>query len=73
MQSRFPVFRLRPLANLIYSQLFYHCLGNLLITDTGTTLRIHDPWPPNRGKVYSKGYFKWSVELPTMTYRVFEL
>jgi hypothetical protein len=40
---------------------------------TGTTLRIHDPWPPHRGKIYSKGYFKWSVELPTMTYRVFEL
>lgn len=39
---------------------------------TGTTLRIHDPWPPNRGKIYSKGYFKWSVDLPTMTYRVFE-
>ncbi len=39
----------------------------------GTTLRIHDPWPPNRGKIYSKGYAKWSVELPTMTYRVFEL
>lgn len=39
----------------------------------GTTLRIHDPWPPNRGKIYSKGYAKWAVELPTMTYRVFEL
>lgn len=39
---------------------------------TGTTLRIQDPWAPNRGKIYSKGYFKWSVELPTMTYRVFE-
>lgn len=38
----------------------------------GTTLRIHDPWPPNRGKIYSKGYAKWAVELPTMTYRVFE-
>ncbi len=39
----------------------------------GTTLRIHDPWAHNRGKKYSKGYAKWVVELPTMTYRVFEL
>lgn len=39
----------------------------------GTTLRIQDPWAPNKGKIYSKGYAKWSRELPTMTYRVFEL
>lgn len=38
----------------------------------GTTLRIYDPWAPLRGKKYSKGYAKWAVELPTMTYRVFE-
>jgi hypothetical protein len=37
----------------------------------GTTLRIHDPWPPNRGKIYSVGYFKWMQEVPTRTYRVF--
>ncbi len=38
----------------------------------GTTVRIQDPWPPNKGKVYSRGYFRWVQELPTMTYRVFE-
>ena len=38
----------------------------------GTTLRIQDPWPPHLGKIYSKGYFKWWQETPTMTYRVFE-
>jgi peptidoglycan hydrolase-like protein with peptidoglycan-binding domain len=37
----------------------------------GTTLRIHDPWPPNKGKIYSVGYFKWMQEVPTRTYRVF--
>jgi hypothetical protein len=36
----------------------------------GTTVRIQDPWPPNKGKVYSRGYLRWVQELPTMTYRV---
>jgi hypothetical protein len=36
-----------------------------------TTLRIHDPWPPNKGKVYSVGFFKWMQEVPTRTYRIF--
>ena len=38
----------------------------------GTTLRIHDPWPPGRGARYSVGYQKWMREVPTRTYRVFE-
>jgi hypothetical protein len=38
----------------------------------GTTLRIHDPWPPYSGKCYSVGYFKWIQEVPTRTYRVFQ-
>jgi hypothetical protein len=38
----------------------------------GTTLRILDPWPPNRGARYSVGYFKWIQEVSTRTYRVFQ-
>jgi hypothetical protein len=38
-----------------------------------TTLRIHDPWKPTVGGRYSVGYFKWIQEVPTRTYRVFEL
>src|SRR5579859_7099706 len=38
----------------------------------GTTVRIQDPWPPTVGRAYSRGYYKWVQELPTMTYRVFE-
>jgi hypothetical protein len=37
----------------------------------GTTLRIFDPWPPNRGKRYSVGYFKWIQEVPTRTYHIY--
>lgn len=37
----------------------------------GTTLRIHDPWPPNRGRRYSMGYAKWVARVPTLTYRIF--
>jgi hypothetical protein len=37
----------------------------------GTTLRIFDPWPPNRGKKYSVGYFKWIQEVPTRTYHIY--
>jgi hypothetical protein len=37
----------------------------------GTTLRIHDPWPPNAGARYSVGMMKWMQEVPTRTYRVF--
>jgi peptidoglycan hydrolase-like protein with peptidoglycan-binding domain len=36
-----------------------------------TTMRIHDPWPPTKGKVYSVGFFKWMQEVPTRTYRTF--
>ena len=37
----------------------------------GTTLRIHDPWPPLKGERYSVGYLRWMQEVPTRTYRVF--
>lgn len=37
----------------------------------GTTLRIHDPWPPNRGARYSVGYFQWIQEVPTRTYHIY--
>jgi len=45
--------------------------GNDDSSGKGTTLRIHDPWPPGAGKKYSVGYFKWIQEVPTRTYRVF--
>ena len=38
----------------------------------GTTLRIYDPWPPNKGKRYSVGYFKWIQEVPTRTYHIYQ-
>ena len=38
---------------------------------TGTTLRLHDPWPPNTGRRSSVGYARWMREVPTRTYRVF--
>jgi hypothetical protein len=38
----------------------------------GTTLRIHDPWPVNRGRRRSVGYERWMRTVPTRTYRVFE-
>jgi hypothetical protein len=44
-------------------------------TGKGTTLRLHDPWPPgippNGGRLYSLGYFRWIKIVPTATYRVF--
>jgi len=40
-------------------------------TGKGTTLRIHDPWKPNQGKIYSVGHYRWMQEVPTRTYRVF--
>lgn len=41
-------------------------------TGLGTTLRINDPWPPNRGDTYSVGYSKFMRRVPAATYRVFE-
>ncbi len=41
------------------------------ISGVGTTLRIHDPWPPNKGKIYSVGYMKWMQEVPTRTYHIY--
>ena len=37
----------------------------------GTTLRIYDPWPPNKGDRYSVGYYKWIQEVPTRTYHIY--
>lgn len=41
-------------------------------TGAGTTLRIHDPWPPGHGKKHSVGYKRWMNQVTTRTYRVFE-
>jgi len=38
----------------------------------GTTLRLHDPWPPGRGNRHSVGYQRWMRAVTTRTYRVFE-
>lgn len=38
-----------------------------------TTLRLYDPWPPGIGKRHSVGYKPWMREVPTRTYRVFEI
>lgn len=40
-------------------------------TGKGTTLRLHDPWPPNRGARTSVNFFRWMQEVPTRTYRIF--
>jgi hypothetical protein len=37
----------------------------------GTTLRIYDPWPPNRGAIYSRIYGPFIREVPAATYQVF--
>ena len=46
--------------------------GDGMEDGVGTTLRIHDPWPPNRGKVYSVNHARWMQEVMTRTYRVFQ-
>jgi hypothetical protein len=38
----------------------------------GTTLRIYDPWPPNKGKIYSVGYYQWIQEVLTRTYHIYQ-
>jgi len=38
----------------------------------GTTLRLHDPWPPGSGNRHSVGVQRWMQEVTTRTYRVFE-
>ena len=40
MQPRFPVFRLRPFALLVYRQLIDHRLGNLIISDASPALSV---------------------------------
>jgi peptidoglycan hydrolase-like protein with peptidoglycan-binding domain len=39
-------------------------------TERGTTLRIHDPWPPGRGRLRSFGYLRWMQTHPTGTYQL---
>ena len=39
--------------------------------DETITLRVYDPWPPKRGRIYSVGYARWMREVPTRTYRIF--
>ena len=41
-------------------------------TAIGTTLRIYDPWPPNRGKIDSFGYYKLMSGTPALTYQLFQ-
>lgn len=40
-------------------------------TADGTTIRIHDPWPPGVGKIYSVNYAKLMQRVPTATYMIF--
>jgi len=37
----------------------------------GTTLRIHDPWPMNRGSKYSLTYGPFIRKMPVSTYQLF--
>lgn len=41
-------------------------------TAIGTTLRIYDPWPPNRGQIRSFGYQKLMSGTPALTYQLFQ-
>jgi hypothetical protein len=41
-------------------------------TSLGTTLRIYDPWPVNRGKISSFGYYKLMHGTPALTYQLFQ-
>lgn len=41
-------------------------------TAGGTTLRIYDPWPVNRGKISSFGYYKLMNGTPALTYQMFQ-
>ncbi|MDH3493433.1 MAG: peptidoglycan-binding protein [Acidobacteriota bacterium] len=41
-------------------------------TAIGTTLRIYDPWPVNRGDVRSFGYAKLVGRVPALTYQLFQ-
>jgi hypothetical protein len=38
-----------------------------------THLLVLDPWPPNKGKLDWVEYGRWMQEVPTRTYRIFEL
>jgi len=33
-------------------------------TPEGTMITIHDPWPPNRGRIYTVSYGKWMSAFP---------
>jgi len=40
-------------------------------TAEGTTLRIYDPWPLNRGSIYSLTYGPFMRKLPASTYQLY--
>ncbi len=37
----------------------------------GSTVRIYDPWPPNKGEILSKVYGVFMRETPAATYQIF--
>jgi peptidoglycan hydrolase-like protein with peptidoglycan-binding domain len=39
-------------------------------TEAGSTLRLHDPWPPMRGHIGSFGYLDWMRDHPAGTYQI---
>lgn len=47
--------------------------GDNDLSGAATTLRLYDPWPPGAGNRHSVGHQRWMREVPTRTYRVFEL
>lgn len=40
-------------------------------TAEGTTLRIYDPWPPNRGSIYSLSYGPFLSRMPMGAYQLY--
>lgn len=40
-------------------------------TDDGSTIRIYDPWPPNRGSIYSLSYGPFMHKMPVSTYQLY--
>ncbi len=41
-------------------------------TSLGTTLRIYDPLPVNRGRIKSYGYYRLMHGIPALTYQLFQ-
>jgi hypothetical protein len=40
-------------------------------TESGTTVRIYDPWPVGKGSVYSANYGRLMQRVPGFTYQIF--